>query len=319
VTLPRAGREGSRRRVGILFSGELGSALGGLLVARGVDVVTTAEGRSDRSATLATAAGMTVLSSVRDVLSAADYVVSAVPPAAAVRNAQSIASQLPADGRSRVFVDLNSIAPTTMLSVAAAFDGSGVCVLDAALHGQASTLGSTATLYVSGCGADGLSALIGAPPRVVVLGDRVGHASLFKMLLAGVNKGVVALMLELSQLAEREGVLDAFWAATRAAYPGVMEPFERLLPSYPTHVGRRAEEMGELEATVSAAGGTPIMAAAVRRTFEAAAASPGSLRALVEAAAADRDDGSAIEAVSAPGAHGVEILPASGPGSPSLR
>lgn len=276
------------RRIGILYPGELGSALGGVLLDRGIEIVTTVEGRSDRSAALARTAGLTVLPSITDVLTASDMVVSSVPPAAALSTAQDVASHLPALDRPRVFVDINSISPMTMSTVAAAFEGSGIGVVDASLHGQAVAL-NKATLYLSGPGADDVAAALGAPPRTVVLGDEPGQASLFKMLLGGVNKGLVALLLELSELAAREGVLGAFWAASRAAYPGVMEPFERLLPSYPTHVSRRADEMAELEETVSAAGGTSFMSGSIRRSFEAAARSPEMLNTLVEAAARQAD------------------------------
>ncbi|HYK95018.1 MAG TPA: DUF1932 domain-containing protein [Candidatus Dormibacteraeota bacterium] len=266
--------------VGILYPGELGSAFGTLLLDRGTRVVTTVQGRSDRSAALARETGMTVLESVTDVLKASDMIVSTVPPAVAVSNARRIAARLPVTGRPRVFVDVNSISPATMSAVGAAFEGTGVSVVDASVHGQAVTL-SAATLYLSGPRADDVAATLGNPPRTVILGDELGQASLFKMLLAGVNKGLVALLLELSDLARREGVLDAFWTASRAAYPGVMTPFERLLPSYPTHVRRRADEMGELEATVLDAGGEPLMSRAIRRTFEAAAQSPEMLDSLV--------------------------------------
>lgn len=273
----------THRRVGILYPGELGSALGALLVERGIDVVTTVDGRSERSATLARAAGLTLLPSMADVLIAADTIVSSVPPASALSTARVVASQLPTHDRPRVFVDINSISPLSMAEVAAAFDDSGVAVVDAGVHGAAVAL-RTSTMYLSGAAAGDVAATLGTPPRTVILGDGVGQASLFKMLLAGVNKGLVALLLELSELAAREGVLDAFWAATRAAYPGVMEPFERLLPSYPRHVGRRADEMAELQATVSAAGGEPRISGAIRRTFEAAARSPEMLESLVAAA-----------------------------------
>jgi 3-hydroxyisobutyrate dehydrogenase-like beta-hydroxyacid dehydrogenase len=278
------------RCVGILYPGELGSALGALLLDRGIDIVTTVQGRSDRSVASARAAGLTVLASITDVMTASDMVVSSVPPAVAVSTARHIASRLPVLGRPRVFVDINSISPMTMSAVAAAFEGSGIAVVDASLHGQAVAL-SAATLYLSGPGADDVAATLGTPPRTVILGDEPGQASLFKMLLAGVNKGLVALLLELSELAAREGVLDAFWAASRAAYPGVMEPFERLLPSYPTHIRRRADEMAELEETVSAAGGRPFMSGSIRRSFEAAARSPEMLNALVDAAARHADGG----------------------------
>ena len=268
--------------VGILYPGEMGSTLGRHLLSRGVRVVTTLEGRSKRSARLSTAAGLEALDSVCDVVTQADVLFSVVTPAASTALARRVAAELPNRRGRTLFVDVNSISPVTLAEVRSILDRPSVDLVDASIHGLASRFIGDGTLYLSGPAAAEVAALVGRPPRTVILGDEVGRASLLKMLIGGVNKGLVALMLELSQAALEEGMLDEFWAVCRSAYPGVMEPFERLLPTYPAHAGRRAEEMGELALTVSAAGLEPVMAAAVRAVIERAARRPRDLETLAD-------------------------------------
>lgn len=277
-----SGSAAPRPTIGILFPGEMGSTLGGLLLSRGVRVVTTLEGRSDRSARLCRAAGLEVLDSLREVVRHADVVVSVVTPAAATAVAQRVASELAKRHGRTLYVDINSVSPTTMEKVRSILDRPDLDLVDASIHGLASRLVGHGTLYLSGPAAAEVASLFGTPPRCVLLGNEVGRASLLKMLIGGVNKGLVALMLELSTVALLDGMLDEFWAVCRVSYPGVMEPFERLLPSYRQHAGRRGEEMAELEVTVSAAGRQPVMATAVRTLIERASESPRDFKVLVD-------------------------------------
>jgi 3-hydroxyisobutyrate dehydrogenase-like beta-hydroxyacid dehydrogenase len=268
--------------VGILFPGEMGSTLGRHLLSRGVRVVTTLEGRSARSAQLSQAAGLEMLDSVCEVVTQADVLVSVVTPAAATAVARRVATELPMRRGRTLYVDINSVSPGTVTNVKAILERPDVDFVDGSIHGLASRFIGNGTLYLSGPSATEVAELFGDPPRTVLLGDEVGRASLLKMLIGGVNKGLVALLLELSELALAEGMLDEFWTVCRAAYPGVMEPFERLLPTYPWHAGRRAEEMAELELTESAAGQEPIMATAARILLERASQTPREMETLVD-------------------------------------
>ena len=175
-----------------------------------------------------------------------------------------------------------------MIEVATIVGDTGTDVVDASIHGLAARLPGKGTLNLSGPAAEETAVLLGSPLRTVVLGDEVGRASLLKMLIGGVNKGLVALLLELSLVADAEGILDEFWAVCRAAYPGVMEPFERLLPTYPEHAARRVDEIAELERTVSAADRTPVMASAIRTVIQEATGAPVEIRLLVGRLAASQ-------------------------------
>ena len=201
-----------RPKVGILYPGEMGSTLGRLLLSRGIRVVTTLEGRSDRSVRLCREAGLEELDTLGDVVTQADVVISVVTPAAAMSVARHVAAELSKRRGRTVYVDVNSVSPTTMASIKSVLERPDLELVDASIHGLASTLaGGGGWLYLSGRMAAEVAVLLGSPPKSVVLGDEVGRASLLKMLIGGVNKGLVALLLELSDVALAEGILDEFW------------------------------------------------------------------------------------------------------------
>ncbi|OYV89630.1 MAG: hypothetical protein B7Z73_06655, partial [Planctomycetia bacterium 21-64-5] len=119
--------------IGVLYPGEMGSALGRVLSGAGHRVVTTVAGRSTDTADLATAAGLEMLGSLEKVVAASDVLLSLVPPAAAVSTArQASACDFKPDA---IYVDANSIAPRTARAIAEIVEGRGMQFVDAAIHG----------------------------------------------------------------------------------------------------------------------------------------------------------------------------------------
>jgi hypothetical protein len=96
------------------------------------------------------------------------------------------------------------------------------------------------------------------------LGTEVGHASAFKMAFAGFNKGLVALFLSVADAGSVAGAAAELLACLRDFYPGTIETLERLLPSYPRHAGRRADEMDELARWLASEDRDPGLAGAAR-------------------------------------------------------
>ncbi|WP_232343868.1 DUF1932 domain-containing protein [Actinoplanes awajinensis] len=84
--------------VGIVSPGFMGAGLGQALRTGGARVVTTLDGRSARSARLATDAGLEVLPSLAAVLAASDVILSVVPPGQAVATAHAVATAARAAG-----------------------------------------------------------------------------------------------------------------------------------------------------------------------------------------------------------------------------
>jgi 3-hydroxyisobutyrate dehydrogenase-like beta-hydroxyacid dehydrogenase len=256
--------------VGILYAGEMGSALGRALAADGPRVVTTLEGRGPRTQRLCREAGLEELPSLASVVRLADLVVSVVPPSAAVAVARSYAS-LAGDATGRLYVDANAISPATAAEVGRALAGTGVGYVDAAINGLASALHTGAIVYLSGAHAAEVAQVFGRCLRVQVVGDRPGQASALKGALAGLSKGLTALFVEIAVLARATGLSEPFLERCRSFYPGVLAVVERMLPTYPRHAGRRAEEMAELESFMLGLGLRPDMVRAAGQVTRAVA------------------------------------------------
>ena len=131
-----------------------------------------------------------------------------------------------------------------------------------------------------------------APPpaslRAKVVGGEVGSASAFKLAFAGFNKGLVALFLETAAAGDAVGRRAELLECLREFYPGTVETVERLLPSYPRHARRRAQEMHELAEWLTESGREALMSCAAETVLERFAAlglasdEPESLETLLE-------------------------------------
>jgi len=254
--------------IGVLYPGEMGSRLGEMLRTLGHRVISVVVGRSRRTRGLCREAGIETVDSVRELARLAEVVLSVVPPSAAIAVAEQYVQAAEQCDRRAIFVDANAVSPQTAQRIASLLEGAGHRFLDASIHGLASRLPHNGTLYLSGSAAGEVARLFPGTLKIDVLGDEPGRASAMKMLVGGLNKGLVALLLEMSLLARQIGVLDKLLGVYRDCYPGVMEIVDRLLPTYPRHAGRRAEELEELENTMQSFGLVPRVVSGARSTIE---------------------------------------------------
>lgn len=234
--------------VGIVSAGDMGAALAVSLREGGHRIVTCVAGRGPATGARAAEAGMEPLGSRAEVAGAADVVLSLVPPSRAVDAAREYRGAAGAARPGQIFVDANSVSPATAREVAHQLAGTPVAVVDGAVYGSAARVAANGALLLSGAEAPRAAAMLAGGPRVLVVGDAVGDASTRKMLLAGLTKGLCALVLEVGALADAAGALDASLDDYREYYPGVMELVDRMLPTYRQHAPRRADELGELVA-----------------------------------------------------------------------
>jgi 3-hydroxyisobutyrate dehydrogenase-like beta-hydroxyacid dehydrogenase len=259
--------------LGILYPGEMGAALAAVLRAGGARVVTTLRGRSPQTAHRCRDAGVEILDSLADVVRQSEVVFSIVPPRAAEEVAGAYCEHAHFAPPRVVYVDVNSIGPELAASLAARVERRGAAFIDAAINGLAKNLGKSGTLYLSGRRAAEIERLFAGAVHVRLLGDEPGRASAMKMILGGLSKGVTALFAELAVLADRSGMLDEATREASRIYPGITEVALRMLPTYPAHAARRADEMRELERNANTAGLQPCVIAAVRRLHESLTAS----------------------------------------------
>ncbi|MBZ5567588.1 MAG: DUF1932 domain-containing protein [Acidobacteriia bacterium] len=249
--------------IGILYPGEMGSSFGKLLAESGFPVVTTTQGRSARTQSLCHEAGMTVLASIPEVLHRSAIVISLVTPAAALEVARQVSAQVPSSSRRLIYVDANSISPSTALQIAGVLGSGPVDFVDASILGLASLLRQRGRLYLSGSRASEVSNVFSRFMRVKITGEAPGQASAFKMIIAGIPKGLVGLFVETMLFARDMGLLREALEACNELYCGVMEVAQRMLPTYPQHAARRSEELREIEATMLLNGSTPRILRAV--------------------------------------------------------
>src|SRR6516165_3617512 len=102
-------------RVAVVAPGSMGAAVGRRLRERGAEVLTTLEGRSAASCERAAAAGMVAVPDER--LAEADFVLSIVPPAAALAFAARMGGWLESARSKALFVDCNAVSPETVARI----------------------------------------------------------------------------------------------------------------------------------------------------------------------------------------------------------
>jgi 3-hydroxyisobutyrate dehydrogenase-like beta-hydroxyacid dehydrogenase len=258
--------------IGILYPGEMGCALAKCLSDEGFRVVSTAEGRSGQTKQRAEQSGLPLLATFDDVVRAADVAIVVVPPAAAIEVAErycSLAAHAPAGAS---YVDVTPLTPVQKHDLAKTFGGTRVQFVDGAICGSASHLRKLGRIYLSGESADRVAQLLTFPVPVKCLGQQPGQASLLKMFMGGMSKGLAMLFVELAVAAKEGEILGEVLDCWGHFYPGVITAVERMLPSYPGHAGRRADELGEVETTMRELGVRPNIIAGVRAMLESIAA-----------------------------------------------
>lgn len=257
-------------RIGLVGSGSMGSAIAAGWVAAGVEVVTCLDGRSPRSRGLAEAAGVTSLPTLADVVSSSAFVVSVVPPGAALAAARSI--EAAAAGSVPVVVDLNAVAPSTLAQVAAAL--AGFDLVDGSISGSPPRPGVPVRVYLCGPSAESFAAVPNALLDVVVLDGPVGSASALKMCTASMYKGTHALVMQALITADTYGVRDQFLADTAQAWPDDVPGWHTGVAIAASKAWRFVDEMHEIAATQRSAGLPDALFEGVAQAYERAARTP---------------------------------------------
>ena len=244
--------------IGVMSPGDMGQAVAQQLRQRGYRVCTALEKRSARSQALAREAGLIDVGTIEQLSEQCEVILSIMNPAAALEFSGEMARALRATRRRPLFVDCNAIAPVTMQAVNANITAAG------GLIGQPPRGAAKTRLYVSGPEARELEQLATPQISVRVLSERVGDASAIKMCYGAMNKGVIALALEVLIAARRLGVDAAFETQLLETQRDVYERVIGGLPVMPPKAYRWVPEMLEIARTFEAAGMTP-------RVFQGAA------------------------------------------------
>ena len=249
--------------VGLLHPGEMGTAIGRCLTARGHTVLWASQGRSPATAERAAAADLTDVGTVAELAGRAQIIFSICPPHAALEVARSVA------GFSGLFVDANAIAPETTRSVAAVLGAGGTGAADTGATrfadggiigpppqpGADPAAGNGTRLYLAGEPAAEVAALFaGTPVGAQVVDGGIGAASAVKVAYAAWTKGSAALLLAARSLAHQErveGTLLEEWALSQ---PELVRRLQHAARSAVAKGWRWEAEMTEIAAAMAATG-----------------------------------------------------------------
>ena len=232
--------------IGVLGLGSMGSGVAADLKASGFTVVASLEGRSARTRERAEKAGVRVLTSLRDVVKAADTFLAITPADQAVPLAEAVAKCL--DGKALHYVDANSITPSKVLRIADVIEAAGGIYSDGGIIGPPPGGKGKTRLYVSGPASAALAALQSERMPVIRLGDGRAQATEMKVLYSAANKGATALLANIMAAARQAGLLDRVVGELDASRPGLLACVRSSAPDLDEKAARWAVEMEDLAA-----------------------------------------------------------------------
>lgn len=247
----------NQRVVGILSPGDMGHAIGRVLVEHGLKVITCLEGRSERTCRLAEEAGIEPVKDYRQLAGDADMILSVLVPAEAKNAAMLVAKALNETGRRIIYIDCNAIAPETVKEIGEIIVGAGSRFADAGIIGGPPDPKSATRFYASGADAGEFAELTQFGLDIRVIGKEIGQASGLKMVYAASTKGNSALSIELLVAAWRMGLYESLMEEFKLSQADRYASLSRGLQTVPSKSKRWVGEMEEIAKTFDSLGLTP--------------------------------------------------------------
>lgn len=256
------------KTIGLMSIGEMGYHWAQLLIRHGANVLTYDRDRSEVTRKRAENAGVRSTDSLEQLCEQSDVLVSIVVPSAAPKIAARIAKAAAASGRKDLlYFDANAISPMTAERINSVLSENGVSFVDGCIIGSAAKMDKGAVVYASGPQALRLLDLAAYGFAVQVLGDGTSQASAFKVVYAGLTKGLQGLFVELLMGAKSFGLLDEIVKRYEESFPGLLDKVSSSIIGLRIHAGRRAEEMDELKRTYAHHGMKALLAPAIQKVL----------------------------------------------------
>lgn len=230
--------------IGVLGLGQMGAGVAANLKANGFDVVSTLEGRSERSRERAAQAGVRILSGLGDVVAVCDTFLSIVAADQAEPLADGVAACI--GNHPLHFVDCNSITPSRTLRIAQRVQEAGATFSDGGIIGPPPGGRVMTRLYVSGPVSETLVALQNDQMSVTPLGEGMSKATEMKVLFAAANKGVTALLANVMAAAKEVGLTEQLTGEIDAFRPGLLDFVRGAGPGLIEKAARWSIEMEDL-------------------------------------------------------------------------
>ena len=165
------------KAVAIMSPGDMGHSVGSVLRDNGFDVITCLEGRSSRTAELATKGNFRIVDSMEELVQGADLILSILVPSRAKVLAEEVSMVMKRSGHTSYFVDCNAISPRSARELENIIVEAGGKFIDGGIIGTAPAKGDTPRFYVSGPESHVATELDGNGIIVKSVGSDIGQAS----------------------------------------------------------------------------------------------------------------------------------------------
>ena len=233
--------------VAVIAAGEMGCSIGERLRRHGARVLTSLAHRS--AATIERASRAGVIDADDDEITAADFILSIVPPKDAVALAQRFQSPLQRSAKKAVYVDCNAVSVDTVAVIDKLIAASGARFVDGSIIGAPGRQDQSGpTFHLAGESPSDVATLTALGLRARSTHGPVGAASALKMAYAGFNKGLTALAAAMALAATRAGAANALREELAYSQPQLLAHIGRSLPDMYPKAHRWEFEMREVAA-----------------------------------------------------------------------
>jgi putative dehydrogenase len=244
----------SLKTIAILSPGDMGSNVGKALRQHGYRVITSLEGRSQRTRGLAEKAGIEDAGPLDQLVTQADIILCIIVPSESVGHVWRVAGALRRTGASPYYADCNAVSPQTVQLSESIVTEAGGKFIDASIIGGVPKEGSMPRFYVSGVHAPVMSEFDGKGILIRNVGDKIGQASGVKMCYAGMTKGTTALHIAILSAAMSLGLWEPLLKELEYSQGPVLQSMNRWIPPLPAKTLRWVGEMEEIAATYQSMG-----------------------------------------------------------------
>lgn len=219
--------------------------------------------------TRAEEAGVTLISSSKEVAQWADVLFAAVPSSFTMDVCNEIKEVL---RPGQLYVDVSASTPAIKKSIWATVQDTGVLFVDAAMLGSLPKDKHKVPITASGNGAEKFyETMTPYGMKITLAGETAGSASAIKLVRSIFMKGIASLMIEMLQAADAYGVTEEVVTSVGKSMDNI--PFtshlDRLVTGSALHCTRRAAEMKGSIAMLEEAGLSAEMTTATKHRLEA--------------------------------------------------
>ncbi len=186
-------------KIGLIGFGKVSQNLMRLIQSDNMEFITSDEKRSSRTVENIKRSNVEILDDFIEVARESDILISANSPANALEVAEKYGGY--ANG---IYLDLNNVSPDTTLKISKHARN----LVDGAIIGKIDS--KNPLLYLSGEKSDELL-FLNDHIETVKISDRIGDASILKMIRSSYTKSVSALLIESYGLAQKYGLDEEFF------------------------------------------------------------------------------------------------------------